>query len=220
MRAARIESPIDVHFVQVKGPCLTSEQIAAGGDLVSDSPDKSMMYSRIASALGVALALGEIHESELTAALAGDRRFYSNVASTSAGVEVQPNEVVVLGMSRHWSGSLRIQHRSMADALDIGAVHGVLADLGIDSLPQVSETDRARLRAVLVKCEPSRDGLIHGQPHTMWNDGDINPQRHIRSAVGAIVAAVTGDTRVFVSGGAEHQGPDGGGLLAVIASRA
>jgi cyanuric acid amidohydrolase len=28
---------------------------------------------------------------------------------------------------------------------------------------------------------------------------------------------VIGDGRIFVSGGAEHQGPDGGGLIAVIA---
>ncbi len=32
-----------------------------------------------------------------------------------------------------------------------------------------------------------------------------------------MVAGVLGDGRIFVSGGAEHQGPDGGGLVAVIA---
>jgi cyanuric acid amidohydrolase len=31
---------------------------------------------------------------------------------------------------------------------------------------------------------------------------------------------VIGDGRIFVSGGAEHQGPDGGGLIAAIAERA
>ena len=35
--------------------------------------------------------------------------------------------------------------------------------------------------------------------------------------VGGLVAGVMGDGRIFVSGGAEHQGPDGGGLIAVIA---
>jgi len=30
---------------------------------------------------------------------------------------------------------------------------------------------------------------------------------------------VIGDGRIFVSGGAEHQGPDGGGLIAVIVSQ-
>ena len=43
--------------------------------------------------------------------------------------------------------------------------------------------------------------------------------RHIRGAVAGLVAGVIGDGRIFVSGGAEHQGPDGGGLIAVIASQ-
>jgi len=43
---------------------------------------------------------------------------------------------------------------------------------------------------------------------------------HGRGAVGGLVAGVLGDTRLFVSGGAEHQGPDGGGLIAVVAEKA
>jgi cyanuric acid amidohydrolase len=39
----------------------------------------------------------------------------------------------------------------------------------------------------------------------------------LRGALGAIVAAVAGGGRVFVSGGAEHQGPPGGGLVCVFA---
>ena len=53
----------------------------------------------------------------------------------------------------------------------------------------------------------------------MLNDDDIDQQRHIRGAVGAIVASVLNDTALFVSGGAEHQGPDGGGMLAMIAQK-
>ena len=46
----------------------------------------------------------------------------------------------------------------------------------------------------------------------------INDERHARVALAAVmIATVTGDPSVFVSGGAEHQGPDGGGLVAVIA---
>jgi len=33
------------------------------------------------------------------------------------------------------------------------------------------------------------------------------------------VAAVLNDTALFVSGGAEHQGPDGGGLIALIVEK-
>jgi cyanuric acid amidohydrolase len=46
----------------------------------------------------------------------------------------------------------------------------------------------------------------------------MNAQRHIRGALGGLVAGVLGDGRIFVSGGAEHQGPAGGGLVAAIAS--
>jgi cyanuric acid amidohydrolase len=104
----------------------------------------------------------------------------------------------------------------MSDALDIGGIVDALADLGIAANPQVSVRDAARIACVLVKCEPDRRGKVRGHRHTMLDDTDINAQRHIRGAVAGLVAGVIGDARIFVSGGAEHQGPDGGGLVAVI----
>lgn len=130
------------------------------------------------------------------------------------------NEVVVLGNSRLWSGDLQIAHRTMSDALDIGAVTGVLTDLGLLTTPQIASDDAERVHGVFVKCEPDRRGHIRGHRHTMLDDTDINAQRHIRGALGGLVASVTGNGQIFVSGGAEHQGPDGGGLIAVIAERA
>jgi len=38
-----------------------------------------------------------------------------------------------------------------------------------------------------------------------------------RALLGGVLAGLFGDTRLFVSSGAEHQGPDGGGPVAVIA---
>jgi cyanuric acid amidohydrolase len=114
---------------------------------------------------------------------------------------------------------LTIAHRSMLDALDIGSITALATDLGLSPAPQVPAAQARRIRAVFVKCEAQRDGTIRGRPHTMLNDGDIDQQRHIRGAVGAIVAAVLNDTALFVSGGAEHQGPNGGGLIAVIAEK-
>lgn len=222
MRNAEIDDASAVHFVQVKAPCLTSEVIAqaraAGSPLKASSPPSSMDYSRAASAFGVARALGEVPEARLSEqALLGDFSVFSSVASTSAGVELKGLEVVVLGLSPRWSGDHIIAHRPLADALDIDGFVAVARDAGLTADPAIDGTDAERIAAVLVKCEPSRDGLIRGQPHTMLNDGDINAQRHIRAAVGAIAASVFGDTRIFVSGGAEHQGPDGGGLVALVA---
>jgi cyanuric acid amidohydrolase len=53
----------------------------------------------------------------------------------------------------------------------------------------------------------------------MLDDSDIHASRHARALVGGVLAGVFGDTQLFVSGGAEHQGPDGGGPIAVIARR-
>jgi cyanuric acid amidohydrolase len=43
--------------------------------------------------------------------------------------------------------------------------------------------------------------------------------RHARALVGGVLAGLIGRTDLFVSGGAEHQGPDGGGPVAIIARR-
>jgi cyanuric acid amidohydrolase len=219
---AGIERLEDVHFVQVKCPCLTvaraAAAIAAGKTPLTNDPNKSMAFARAAGAFGVALGLEEIKPDSFNdASLLSDFSIQSPRASISSGVEVESNEVIVLGNSPRWAGSLRISHRPMIDALDIGAVVDVLADLGIAATPQVAAADAVGIATVLVKCEPDRRGRIRGNRHTMLDDTDINAQRHIRGAVAGLVAGVIGDGRIFVSGGAEHQGPDGGGLIAVIA---
>lgn len=222
MREAKIDDPGEVHFVQVKCPCITvaraQEARARGRDVVSGDPNRAMAFSRAAGALGVALALGDIDAATLSeAALLSDFSLYSSRASISSGVEVACNEVIVLGNSTAWSGPYQIAHRPMADALDIGAVYSVLADLGMPATPQLSAQALERIAGVFVKCEPDRRSRVRANRHTMLDDTDINAQRHIRAALGGAVASVVGDGRIFVSGGAEHQGPDGGGLIAVIA---
>jgi cyanuric acid amidohydrolase len=224
MDKAGIADPSDVHFVQVKGPAFTLADIVAAqrrsAAPATDNPGKLMGFGRAASALGVGKALGEISSERATeAAVLDDLRAYSSVASCSAGVEVKGNEVIVIGMSEKWSGPLRIAHAVLADALDVDGVRRALADLGFPETRQLSAEAASLIRAGFVKCEASRDGLIRGKPHTMLNDGDIDQQRHIRAAVGAVVASVLSDTAIFVSGGAEHQGPDGGGVIALIAER-
>jgi cyanuric acid amidohydrolase len=221
---ARIERLDDVHFVQVKCPCVTvaraAAAIAAGKTPLTADPNRSMAFARAAGAFGVALGLEEIKpDSFADASFLSDFSVQSPRASISSGVEIESNEVVVLGNSPQWTGRLRISHRPMIDALDIGAVVDVLADVGIAADPQVAAADAGRIATVLVKCEPDRRGRIRGNRHTMLDDTDINAQRHIRGAVAGLVAGVIGDGRIFVSGGAEHQGPDGGGLIAVIASQ-
>jgi cyanuric acid amidohydrolase len=224
MAQARITDPKDVHFVQVKGPCVTTERAAEakarGASLITADPNKSMAYTRVAGAFGVAAALGELPpESIREDAFFSRLDWFSERASVSSGVEVLVNEVMVLGNSSAWSSDFEIAHRPMNDALDINAVYAALSDLGISAIGDNTAPALKRIAASMVKCEPDATGYVRGQRHTMWQDGDINAQRHIRGAVGGLVAGVIADTRIFVSGGAEHQGPPGGGMVALIARR-
>lgn len=224
MAKAMIADVGDVHFVQVKGPAFTQADIVAslgrGETVATDNPGKLMAFGRAASAFGVGKALGEIPGEKAAAeAVLRDFGLYSDVASISAGVEVRCNEVVVIGLSKDWSGDLTISHAPMADALDLSSIHPMLQALGFSQGFQLDVEESKRIRACFVKCEAARDGLVRGKLHTMLNDGDMDQQRHIRGAVGAILASVLGDTALFVSGGAEHQGPDGGGLVSLIVER-
>jgi cyanuric acid amidohydrolase len=225
MSEAGITDPRDVHYVQVKCPLLTSDAVASaakrGCSVVSDSTYKSMGYSRGASALGVALALNEIARDALDDAVVCQRfDLWSGRASTSSGIELMHNEVIVLGNSDRWASEDVITHRVMGDAIDVPAILAALADVGLASTGQLDDTARQRVAAVLAKADPSSSGRIRGARHVMLEDSDINATRHARALVGGVIAGIIGRTDLFVSGGAEHQGPDGGGPLAIIARRA
>jgi hypothetical protein len=77
-----------------------------------------------------------------------------------------------------------------------------------------------RLVAVLAKAEPARSGRLCGFRHTMQDGSDIAPTRHARALVGGVLGGLVGHGELFASGGAEHQGPEGGGPVALIANAA
>jgi predicted nucleotidyltransferase len=64
--------------------------------------------------------------------------------------------------------------------------------------------------------EVSQDGMVRGRRNAMLDDSDVHWHRQIKSCVGGVTAAVTGDPAVFVSVSAAHQGPEGGGPVAAI----
>ncbi|SLN14831.1 ring-opening amidohydrolase [Roseisalinus antarcticus] len=210
---AEIAGPEDVHYVQVKCPLLTAARVAeAKGDVATDNMLKSMGLSRGASALGVALALNEV-DTLPHRAIGHDLALWSARASCSAGIELTQCEVVVLGHSAAWTGPLRIAHAVMQDAIDAPAVAGLLETVAPGAGLQQAAP---RIRAVLAKAEASSFGAIRGARHTMLDDSDISSTRHARGFVGGLLAGLVGRTELFVSGGAEHQGPDGGGPVALI----
>ena len=152
------------------------------------------------------------------AAIGRDFNLWSPRASSSAEIELMRSEIVVLGNSAAWSGDRVIAHGVMRDAIDLPAMAGVLRELGFaPSAGQLGTPDAARIDAVLAKAEASRSGMIRGARHTMSDDSDIQASRHARALVGGVLGGVIGRTDLYVSGGAERQGPDGGGPIAVIA---
>ncbi|MEO5805247.1 ring-opening amidohydrolase [Devosia sp.] len=220
MADAGITDPADVHFVQIKCPLLTAERIGAaeadGQTTATRDTLKSMGFSRAASALGVGVALGEFDLGAIDdAAIGRDTGLWSSRASTSAGVELLSHEIVVLGMSSAWSGPLAIDHAVMADAIDVQPVRLALNRLGFGADVQGD----GRFVALLAKAEPGTTGKLRGDRHIMLDDSDISATRHARAFVGGVLAGLIGSSQIFVSGGAEHQGPDGGGPVALIAMK-
>ena len=107
------------------------------------------------------------------------------------------------------SSDLVIGHDVMEDAIDATGVSRALASAGWAGAAE-------RVVGVFAKAEASPSGQIRGRRHTMMDDSDINHTRHARAVVSAVIASMIGDPMVYVSGGAEHQGPPGGGPVAAI----
>jgi cyanuric acid amidohydrolase len=223
MKDVGIDSADDVHFVQIKCPLLTSERIEEarqrGQTVATVDTYESMGFSRGASALGIALALGEVDAGNLSdEVICEDWSLYSEVASTSAGVELMNCEIILMGNSSASDSDFVIGHSVMKDAIDASAVLEALRAVGVKIEDgQVAAQESNRVINVFAKAEADPSGYVRKRRHTMLNDSDINQTRHARAVVGAVVAAIVGDPMVYVSGGAEHQGPAGGGPVAVIA---
>ena len=168
--------------------------------------------------MGVAQALGELVAEPREEDVLKRWDSFSSVASSSAGIELMPNVVVVMGNSISSASELVIGHAVMKDTIDAAAA--VRAALGSVGLSADETSDRElgdRIVNIFAKAEASPDGLVRGLRHTMLNDTDVSSTRHARAAVGGLVSGLAGTGAVYISGGAEHQGPAGGGPIAVIA---
>ncbi len=217
---AGIDDPGDVHYVQTKTPLLTIHTIrdakSRGETVWTEHTHESMDLSNGCTALGIAVALGEI-DMPTDADVMHDRGLYSSVASCSSGVELDQAQVVVVGNARGVGGRYRIGHSVMRDALDADGIWAAVRDAGLDLPERPHPSDlRGRLVNVFLKCEASQDGMVHGRRNAMLDDSDVHWHRQIKACVGGVTAAVTGDPAAFVSVSAAHQGPDGGGPVAAI----
>jgi barbiturase len=220
MKDAGINDPKDVHYVQTKTPLLTIDSVRDAESrhktLACEVHD-SMGVSNGTTALGVAVALGEIAMPKAEQ-ICKDLGLYSSVASCSSGVELTQAQIVLLGNKPGAGGRYRIGHAVMKDALDIDGIYNAIRDAGLE-LPERPRSSDLKGRVVncFMKCEADRTGLLRGRRQIMLDDSDVHHHRHSKAAVGGVAAAAIGDPAVFVSVDAMHQGPQGGGpVIAII----
>ncbi|HEY7662916.1 MAG TPA: ring-opening amidohydrolase [Xanthobacteraceae bacterium] len=219
MRDAGIDDPKDVHYVQTKTPLLTIESVreahGRGRDVACEVHD-SMGVSNGTTALGVALALGEV-EMPRAEEICRNLDLYSSVASCSSGVELTQAQIVLLGNKAGAGGRYSIGHAVMKDALDSDGIYAAIRNAGLE-LPARARAEDLRGRVVncFIKCEADRRGTLRGRRQIMLDDSDVHHHRHAKAAVGGVAAAAIGDPAVFVSVDAMHQGPQGGGPVIAI----
>jgi ring-opening amidohydrolase-like protein len=219
MRDAGITDIKDVHYVQTKTPLLTIDAVldAEGrGKSVACEVHDSMGVSNGTTALGIAVALGEISMPRAEQ-ICHDLDLYSSVASCSSGVELTQAQIVLLGNKAGAGGRYRIGHAVMRDALDIDGIYDSIRDAGL-ALPERPRAEDLKGRVVncFMKCEADRHGTLRGRRQIMLDDSDVHHHRHAKAAVGGVAAAAIGDPAVFVSVDAMHQGPQGGGPVIAI----
>jgi len=222
MATAGITDPKDVHYVQTKTPLLTLDTIndakSRGKTVWTEDTLLSMDLSNGTTALGIAVALGEI-EMPTDEQVLHDFSLFSSVASCSSGVELDRAQIVVVGNARGVGGRYKVGHDVMRDALDSKGVWKAIRSAGLEDLPEDridSELLGDRLVNVFLKCEADPSGKVRGRRNIMLDDSDVHWHRQIKACVGGVAAAVTGDPAIFVSVAASHQGPSGGGPVAAI----
>jgi cyanuric acid amidohydrolase len=210
-----LADPAAVAWVQVKCP------IPPPGALHGDAVAGIKKRSRAASALGVAVALGDVARGAIETdgepivrPDLGTRRACVTAAIDSARVDV-----MVLANAPEWRGDFQVGSTALADMLDAPAVAGLLRRLGLGATPQLTPAERTRLVGAILKGDPPADGRLRDAASVMLDDSDIHAIRHYRAALGGMLGALTGDSHVYLSAGAEHQAPTGGAVLALIARR-
>lgn len=219
MHNADISDPADVHYVQTKTPLLTIESAlearSRGKEPACEIHD-SMGVSNGTTGLGIAVALGEITMPRAEE-ICRNLDLYSSVASCSSGMELTRAQIVLLGNRRGAGGRYRIGHSVMKDAIDIDGIYNAIRDAGLDlpERPRASDL-KGKLVNCFIKCEADHRGTLRGRRQIMLDDSDVHHHRHAKSAVGGVAAAAIGDSAVFVSVDAMHQGPHGGGPVIAI----
>ncbi|WEK51609.1 MAG: ring-opening amidohydrolase [Candidatus Kaistia colombiensis] len=130
------------------------------------------------------------------------------------GGEGPQTQLMVFGNRVGAGGRLRVGHSAMNDTLDVNALPRALRNAGLDVGPgPLSPAHRDRIVAVYVKFSLPVGGRLLGRRQVSENPqyGD-----QVKAALGGMFAAFLQDNLVWISGSATHQGPAGGGTVAVV----
>lgn len=224
MAQAGIESPDDVACVEMKCPQMTAaraqDAASRGAATVHPSAAAASSMSRGASALGCAVALGEVSAEAITqAAIAGRPDLFTQRGSASSGNEQVAVRVVVIGNVAGAPGGYVAARGVMAHQLDLTGARAAFAAAGLrleDGV--VVAEDRPRLAAAFVNAGADSVGDWQGRRHTMLSDMLAGFSGHVAKAVAhAAIAGIAQETLVLGNAGAEHQGAPGSNLVCVIA---
>jgi cyanuric acid amidohydrolase len=219
---------------------------AAGRPARASSAAELAGFSRAASALGVGLATGEVRTladdeigvdfSKASAVAHASASAVGGASSSSACA------VLVIGNALGSRSTLRAMRAVMAAPDDGDTVRRPLALEGLamratghdGSAPrELTESAHERLICALAKADGAAvlDKHLHRES-APWTDCDVRVSQYACDTAHATLARLLGEQRhragdgdrasrpdrVYVSGGAEHQGPPGGGPVCMIYS--
>ena len=213
----------DVHNVQIKapwpqGPDLIKAQ-KQGKKVVTTDTWRAGMLARGGSALAASVAIGEIDRKKLKDLdIAANWTLWSNVGSASSGDERTNFAIIVMGNSKKSRSPYRIGHAALRDGIDVAGVYEALASAGIKASGPLPLSSDNPVDHVFLKSAVDGRPECRGRRHVLTSDY-LGPYSWLigKAVIHATVAGIVGDPMMQVSGGFEHQGPPGGGHLAVIA---
>ena len=219
---AGITGLTDIHCVEVKCPAMTPARLEdaaqRGVSVVSNNLGQASSLSKGASALGIALALGEVTADQLSDDVINqDRTLYTNFGSVSAGGEQSACRILVMGNSAQSVSKYCVGHGVMSDQLDTTGIYAALSTAGMLAKPPLTPDQQQRITQMFVNCGADAVKAVRNRRHTIHSDFLSGYGGIVAKAVAnAVVASVIGDPMVLASAGNEHQGAPGSNLVAAI----
>ncbi|MEM9907360.1 MAG: ring-opening amidohydrolase [Cyanobacteria bacterium P01_D01_bin.44] len=219
---AGITDLANIHCVEVKCPAMTPARLQdasqRGVSVVSNHLGQASSLSKGASALGIALALGEVPETKLSNNVINqDRTLFTNRGSVSAGGEQSACRILVMGNTEQSISRYRVGHGIMTDQLDTVGIYTALSEAGIAISQPLMPEQQQRIVQMFVNCGADAVGAVRDRRHTIHSDFLSGYAGIVAKAVAnAVVASVVGDPMILASAGNEHQGAPGSNLVAAI----